>query len=271
MTTTDRDDVQRFQLATEAAEQYEAAFVPALFAEWAPLLVQVARVRPGQSVLDVACGTGIVARTVADLPGDRGRVTGIDLNEAMLAVARRVRPDLEWRQGDAGALPVADAGYDVALCQMALMFFPDRAAALREMARVVRPGGTVAVAVPAALDAQPAYRAFVEVAVRHVGPDARTLLGTYWSCGDLADLCALMDAAGLTVVDTWIHLGTAHFDSPAHLVATEIEASPLAAEVDAEGYARIREETERVLRPFTTATGALDAPLRGHLVAGRAG
>ena len=85
---------ESFQIPLEAAELYESAFVPAFFAQWAPVLCEVAGVGPGTSVLDVACGTGIVARTAADLVGPTGSVDGVDLNEAMLQVARRVRPDL---------------------------------------------------------------------------------------------------------------------------------------------------------------------------------
>jgi ubiquinone/menaquinone biosynthesis C-methylase UbiE len=87
--------VETYQLSVEAAEAYEARFVPALFAEWAPRLVEAAGVAPGQTVLDVACGTGVVARAAADRLGGRGRVVGLDLNRGMLAVAGRLRPDLE--------------------------------------------------------------------------------------------------------------------------------------------------------------------------------
>jgi SAM-dependent methyltransferase len=268
MTTTDRAPEQ-FQLSLEAAEAYEAAFVPAIFAEWAPLTVAVAGVSPGEDVLDVACGTGIVARTAAERLAGHGRVTGVDLNPGMLTVAQRIRPDLTWHEGDAADLPLADASFDRVLCQMALMFFPDRPAALREMARVARPGGTVAVAVPAALDEQPAYRPFVEAAVRHAGPEARTLLGSYWSCGDLSELCALVESAGLRVVDTWTHLGTARFGSAVQLAVTEVEGSPLAETISPEAYARIRDDAVRVLQPWVQPDGSLHAPLRGHLVAGR--
>ncbi len=79
MTTTQPAGTERFQLSTEAAELYEARFVPAIFAEWAPRLVDIADVRPGHAVLDVASGTGIVARTVADRLGGEGRVVGLDL------------------------------------------------------------------------------------------------------------------------------------------------------------------------------------------------
>jgi ubiquinone/menaquinone biosynthesis C-methylase UbiE len=166
---------ETFQLTQDMAEAYERHFVPAFFAQWAPQLVEAAGVRPGQRVLDVACGTGIVARTAAPRVGTAGSVTGVDINEAMLSVARRVSPDLEWRQGDAAALPFEDAEFDAALSQMAMMFFPDPAAALREMARVVQPPGTVAILIPAGLDANPAYEAFVDIVTRHAGPAARNL------------------------------------------------------------------------------------------------
>ena len=100
---------ETFQIPIEAAEQYEANFVPAFFSQWAARLCAAAGVAPGQRVLDVACGTGIVARTASEIVGADGAVVGVDLNEAMLTVARRVAPDLEWRAGDAGALPVDDA------------------------------------------------------------------------------------------------------------------------------------------------------------------
>src|SRR5262245_5940490 len=136
-----QNSAETFQIPLAAAEAYEATFVPALFGELARHLVDFTGVAPGRSVLDVACGTGIVARTVADRLNGGGRVVGLDLNEAMLTVARRVRPEIEWRQGDAGNLPFATGSFDAVLCQMALMFFPDRGQSLGEMRRVVASGG----------------------------------------------------------------------------------------------------------------------------------
>jgi SAM-dependent methyltransferase len=264
MTTT-----ERFQVSLDAAEQYEARFVPAIFAEWAPLLAEIAGVRAGQSVLDVACGTGIVARTVADRVTGSGRVIGVDLNDGMLAVARRVRPDLEWRQGDVTALPFADGSFDAVLCQMALMFFPDRAAALREMVRVARPAGVVALAVPASLEDQPAYGPFVEMAARVAGADAVSLLSTYWACGDLRELRNTVTGAGLEITEVRTHAGTAQFASPDELAVTEVEATPLATRLTPEQYGAIRAGAREVLAPFTGPDGTLAAPLHGHLVAAR--
>jgi SAM-dependent methyltransferase len=264
MTTT-----EDFQVSREAAELYEARFVPAIFAEWAPLLADLACVTPGQTVLDVACGTGIVARTVADRFAGNGRVVGVDLNEGMLTVARGVRPDVDWRQADVADLPFDDGSFDAVLCQMALMFFPDRLGALREMARVTRPGGVVALAVPASLEDQPAYGPFVGMAADVAGPDAVSLLGTYWACGDLDGLRRMLGSAGLEVTEVRTHKGTARFDSPDELAVTEVQASPLADRLTPEAYAAIRAGAREVLAPFTRPGGQLDAPLHGHLVSAR--
>jgi SAM-dependent methyltransferase len=114
---------ESFLVPLEVAELYEERFVPALFADWAPAVADVADLAPGQRVLDVACGTGILARTAADRVGELGIVTGVDANPAMLTVAGRVRPDLDWRLGDAQTLPFGDGSFDRVMCQMALMFF----------------------------------------------------------------------------------------------------------------------------------------------------
>jgi SAM-dependent methyltransferase len=260
---------ETFQIPIEAAEAYEQRFVPAIFAEWAPRAVAAAGVGPGTRLLDVACGTGIVARSAVDLIGDRGRVVGVDLNESMLVVARRIAPDIEWRRGDAEELPFEDESFDVAICQMAMMFFPDRRAAFDEMRRVLAVGGRLVVVVPAALDRQPAYRVFVDAAVEQAGPAAASLLGAYWSCGDLEELAAEAAATGLTIVDLATIDGTARFASAADFVATEIAASPLGERVDDAAAAEIAEATGRALDHYSSARG-FEIPLVCHvLVAGR--
>jgi SAM-dependent methyltransferase len=193
----------------------------------------------------------------------------VDLNEAMLTIARRVRPDVEWRQGDAAALPFPDASFDRVLCQMALMFFPDRPGAIREMRRVATPGATVAVLVPGRLDTQPAYGPFVEMAAGHAGHQAESLLSTYFACGDLAALTALVESAGLRVTATRTRLGRASFASVDAFVAAEVESTPLISRITEKVYAQIRDGAREVLRPFTTAAGRVEIPLEGHLVAAR--
>jgi SAM-dependent methyltransferase len=260
---------ETFQLSLDAAEAYESKFVPALFGEWAPHLVDAAGITPGQSVLDVACGTGVVAREVADRLDETGAVVGVDVNEAMLTIARRLRPGIEWRLGDASALPLADASFDAVLCQAALMFFPDRAQALREMARVAVVDGILAVQVWAALDAQPGYGPFVDVAARHAGPEAVDLLSSCWALGDRDLVGSLLEAAGLTDVSTSSRTGTARFDSIDELVKIEVEGTPLVDRISADVYGRILDDCRDTLAPFRTRDGRAEVPICGHLITAR--
>jgi SAM-dependent methyltransferase len=260
--------VETFQLSVEAAEAYESSFVPALFAEWAPHLVEAAGVVPGQAVLDVACGTGIVARTAADRMGGHGRVAGLDINEGMLTVARRLRPDIEWRQGDAAALPFEAAAFDAVLCQAAMMFFPDRAGALREMARVAAVGGTVAVQVWDRLEAQAGFAPMYEAFAEQLGPEAMELENAYWALGDLDLMGSLFEAAGLRVTGTLTRVGTVRYGSAGAAIATEIEATPLAERISQDGYRRLVESASEAVAPFVVDGGRVELPLKGHLIAG---
>ena len=256
---------ERFEIDTSTAEMYEQRFVPAIFATWSPRLLDAALVRAGQHVLDVACGTGIVARTALDRVGPAGSVTGVDRNPAMLGVAGRIAPDISWRQGDVADLPFDDGTFDVALCQMAMMFFSDRPAALREMGRVTRRGGTTATLVPASLDAQPAYRVFVDLAADLVGAEARSLLGTYWSCGDAAALTGWHDSAGLHVASIDTAAGPARFADPEDFVRTEVEASPLSARIDRPTLDQLCRRTAAAMEEWRTA-GGFEIPLVCHTV-----
>jgi ubiquinone/menaquinone biosynthesis C-methylase UbiE len=267
--TSSTNTSESFQIPLHAAEFYESAFVPAFFAQWAPILCDAAGVTSGQRVLDVACGTGIVARTAAGLVAPDGTVVGLDINDAMLTVARRVRPDIEFQHGNALALPFADRSFDAVVTQMALMFFPDRQRALREMARVVAVDGTVAVLVPGALDAQPAFSSFVDIAARHAGPEAMSLLGTYFECGNLGELTTLVEQAGLRVLAARTHLGTYRAPSVDAFVTTEVESTPLVERISPEVYGRIRADAHQVLQPFTTPDGHVEAPFESNIVTAR--
>ena len=262
-------ETESFQIPIETAELYESKFVPALFADWAPHVVDMADVATGQSVLDVACGTGIVARTAAARVGPTGKVVGVDLNQAMLTVAGRVSPDIELRQADVTSLPFADATFDAALCQMALMFFPDRKAAIEEMGRVIKPRGTAVLMVPSSLDAQPAYRLLVDLAASHAGPEAVAMLSAYWVCGNLDELIATLEAGGLELVATRTRMGTARFSSIDEFVAVEVESTPVRDRLTDDEYAALRREANNVLAQFVAADGTAAIPIEGHIVAGR--
>jgi SAM-dependent methyltransferase len=250
---------ETYALSAKAAEFYESTFVPALFAEWAERLVAAAELKAGESVLDVACGTGAVARKAAEKAGD---VVGLDRNEAMLAVARRLRPDLDWRLGDAGALPFGDGSFDVVVSQAALMFFEDRVAALAEMRRVSTADGRVVVQVPGRLAESPGYRALAEVVGRHANSD---VIAAYFAVGEPDLLTDLFHEAGLRIdrFDTW--LGATRLDD----IDTFLDAEllPIADQIDATVRERIAAEYQTA--GFTNPDGSITAPIEVHLIIAR--
>ena len=176
----EREALAGWQLERASAEAYERYGVPAWSRALARGLLRIAAPGPGERLLDVACGTGIVARLATETVGEAGSVCGVDVNEAMLAVARDagwgLRPPVDWRRGDAAALPVDDESVDVVTCQQALQFLPDREAALREMRRVLVPGGRLGLSVFRDGRFNPLYAAFAELLERHVGADAGTMM-----------------------------------------------------------------------------------------------
>ena len=185
-----------WQVEVEAAGLYESHFVPAIFQRWAEELVRFAGLQPGQRVLDVACGTGAVARAAAEPVGQGGQVTGCDLNAGMLEVARQTAPEIDWVQSDATALAFDDDEFDVVICQSALMFFPDPGAAVSEMVRVARPGGSV---VLQAWGPSSAYEMLAEVFDEVASADAAAIIRAPFGMPEMGTLQKLADDAGLTI------------------------------------------------------------------------
>ncbi|HSG89913.1 MAG TPA: methyltransferase domain-containing protein [Pseudomonadales bacterium] len=175
------------------ARAYEQLHVPALFRPWAEALIAEAEPGPGERILDLACGTGILARTIAARTGDPTRITGVDADPGMLAVAAERAPEVRWLCAGAETLPFADASFERVFCQFGLMFFTDRQAGLREMRRVLRPGGRLHVAVWDAVDRSPPWDRLVPLLDRLAGRPAAEALAMPFCLGDrdaLADLCA---------------------------------------------------------------------------------
>ena len=257
---------EQFLISAEQAEAYEERFVPALFQQWVEPVLHAAEAGPGDRVLDVACGTGVVARAAAERVNPGGSVTGVDLNPSMLAVARRIAPEIDWRQGDVASLPFDEHAFDVVTCQAGIFFFPDPTGALREMARVTRPGGRVVVQAFSSLRAQPAYGPWVDMVARHAGPEAVELLGTYWAHGEPEAMRERCVDAGLRVTGTHEHLRPASFPDIPTMVLTEVNATPLRDRLDQASLERILADSHEVLAEFVQ-DGRLVIPLAGYVLA----
>jgi SAM-dependent methyltransferase len=211
------------------AETYENYMVPPLFAPWALRLIEAANPQPGEHVLDVACGTGIVARKVAAHLGSKQGIVGIDLNPDMLRVARAKAQEeglaIEWHQGRAEKLPFADAGFHLVLCQFGLMFFADRQAALAEIQRVLVDGGRVLLSVWQSLNHHPFYQKLHEVIEHRLGMSG---VQDIFALGDASSLGALLTDAGFQQVEIEPVSMTARFPDPDGFLAGEIDVDTAA-------------------------------------------
>ena len=173
------------QTTTSPSEIYERFMVPAIFARWSATLLELVAPQPGERVLDLACGTGIVARTAAPMVQPGGEVFGVDFNPGQIATARSIDSSIEWREGDAGSLPFTNETFDLVVCQQGFMFFPDRVRAVKEIHRVLKSGGRVGIAVWSSIDKAPGYLALVHALERRIGSSAAHLMD---------DLTALSDS-----------------------------------------------------------------------------
>jgi SAM-dependent methyltransferase len=255
----------------EAATAYEGLFVPALFREWAPKVADAARLRPGERVLDVACGTGVLARESASRVGATGRVAGIDASPGMLAVARRLAPAIDLRDGVAESLPFPDQSFDAVVSQFGLMFFTDPRKALAETQRVLAPGGRLAVAVWDALVSIPAYAAEEALLAKLAGRPAAEALRAPFVLGDRKALAAAFSDAGMPTAEITTHRGRANFPSIRTMVEADLRGwLPLVGVILGEDQiAGILRAAESALAPYTTPDGRAVFDVSAHLVTWR--
>ncbi len=215
-----------------APENYERYFVPAIGAPLAADLIGLAMLRPGERVLDVACGTGVVARLAAERVGDTGAVAGLDLNPGMLAVARSVAPSdmaIDWHEANAEAMPLPDGSFDVVLCQIGLQFVPDKPAALREMRRVLAPGGRLVINVPGPTPR--VFAIFAEALARHINPELAGFVHHVFSLHDTRELQDIIRGAGFPEVATQSNAKTLRLPPPREFLWQYVYSTPLATAV----------------------------------------
>jgi ubiquinone/menaquinone biosynthesis C-methylase UbiE len=260
------NDSDKGQVTRNAAEVYEEFFIPALFQQWPSRVADAADVQPGQHVLDVACGTGILARTVVERVGPFGSVVGLDVNEGMLAVAKRKAPQVEWRQGIAEDMPFDSGNFDAVVSQFGLMFLEDKGAAIAEMVRVLRPGGCLAIAVWDSLQNAPGYAEMANLLQRLFGREAADGLRAPFTLGDVQELHSLFGQAGLPDVTITTHPGTARFPSIQSWVYTEVKGWVLADKLDDAQFDLLLREAENALHPFVTDQGGVAFSAPAHIV-----
>ena len=240
-----------------AAENYEQHFVPVIGRPFGADLVQQADLRPGEHVLDVACGTGIIARLAAARVAPNGSVAALDVNPAMLSVARSIPAPLpiKWYETSADSMPLPDASFDVVFCQLGLQFIADKHAALREMHRVLRPGGRlfISTAMP-----NPVFDVLDREIARHVSDAAAGVVRAVFSLHDPNEIRELLTEAGFSAPDVRTHRKQLQTPPPRDFMWQYIYCTPLMTVVPQPGTAQA-DTLERAVAEgwqlWTTGTG----------------
>jgi ubiquinone/menaquinone biosynthesis C-methylase UbiE len=266
---------EHWQLDGSAPELYERYLVPAITSVWAVDLVERARPKPAEAVLDIACGTGVVARLAAERV-KTGRIVGLDFNAGMLAVARS-RPNagapIEWFEGSALELPFGDGSFDLVLCQLGLQFFPDRPLALREMKRVLSPSGRVALSVYGPIEHTPAAYAFVQALDRHLGPQASKIKRAEHIFSETDEVDTLAIEQGFDQVAVEAVTKRISFPSVLDYVRFQLIATPMASLIgDQDDIARetiikeVAATAESLIDPEMLADGRLSFPQEAYVL-----
>lgn len=248
------DTTYEATFARQAAERYEQHFVPTIGHPVAVGLLEAAGLRTGETVLDVACGTGIVTRLAAGLVGSEGTAAGLDPNPAMLAVARdavRTEASVTWHEAPAERIPLQDGSFDVVLCGMGLQFFTDRLAALREIRRVLVRGGRFVANVPG--PTPPPLQAMADGLRRHVSPESAGFVDTVFSLHEVEEVRGLAEEAGFRRVEARSDPIALEFGAPDEFLWNYVLSTPVAAEVmklDAKGRERLERDFVEACTPF---------------------
>jgi len=241
-------------------EIYEQALVTPIFRPWVDELLDDVELAAGDRLLDIACGTGIVARVAMERLAGTGTVVGVDRSPLMLAVSRNVAPDIDWREGDASVLPLFDGEqFDVVVCQQGLQFFPDRPAAALEMRRALAADGRLAVSTWLPDDKFPLLLELRHVAERHVG----TVVDKRHAFGDTTAVETVLSDAGFRDVRSKTVTRTIRFEDGSEfaefnaiaLVTFCAKAKNMSDEQRADVVAAIARDSADIVRRHTGEDG----------------
>ena len=259
------------EIDTTAAEAYEEYLVPAIFGPWAEVVVGLAAPKPGEHVLDVACGTGIGARIAAEAVAPNGKVVGLDIDPGMVEVARRLAEGLgaatEWHCGSAIEIPFADETFDLCLCLQGLQFFPDRAQGFSELRRVLRPTGRLVASIWGPIEHNKGHLALVQ-ALEKQNVDAAAAKRPF-SFSDAEEIKVIAGRAGFPAVEIQTEERLSRFPSVEGFIDSLASGAPstrhaLAQLLD-EGRQDLVKDVKEILEPYVKEN-ELNFPMRTHVV-----
>lgn len=252
----------------KVAKSYNDVLVPSLFEPWTQHVIKAANIKSGRDVLDVACGTGVLTRAIAKKVYPGGSVSGVDLNPGMLKIAERISPDICWKNAPAESLPWNDGEFDAVVCQFGLMFFEDRNEGVKEMMRVLKKGGTLAVAVFCPLDTMPTFRRMCDIYEKFIDKEVGDTLRFPFLLGDENELKRLFTSAGIKNPIITKLEGIAHFSSVREMILADVNGwFPFAGiELEQPKIETVIEEAESELSSFVLKDGSVKFPVHVIMV-----
>jgi len=255
----------------DAGRGYESLFVPALFESWTKHLVDGAGVREGSHVLDIACGTGVLARDALLRAGVNGRVVGADPAPGMLVAAQEIEARIEWLLCGAEALDVDDEAFDCVVSQFGMMFFQDTQKAADEMFRVMKPGGSLAIAVWRSIEHNPAYADIISVLQELVGTTAADALRLPYSLGDASKVTTVLENSGFRDIRIEAKTEYAAFPSSRQMVEAELRGWLPLFEIflSEDEIDTVLIESDKTLGRYAGPSGEAEFPTSAHVITAR--
>ena len=253
------------EIFDELVTVHEQYLVPAIFSQWASRVAEIAKIDLGQHVLDVACGTGTLARAVQLETGLSGKIIGLDSNEQMLASAQAHSRGIEWQLGDAGAMPFEKNRFDRVMCQFALMFITNRVALIKEMLRVCKPDGLVVLATWGPLHKGGAYDALINLVNRYIGSHAALKLSSPWALGKSGVMDALLLTSGVNEYECHQRVGKASYPSMRAFIEAHLRLAGEFDKLNEQSLKEIFSAADTELHQFLAPGGQLVAQLNANI------
>jgi ubiquinone/menaquinone biosynthesis C-methylase UbiE len=255
-----------YQLELEGARFYEENFVPSLFENWAKRTVEELSLSDGDQLLDIACGTGIVARIAQASKINELRITGIDINEAMLEVAKEIEPEIDWIKGSAQNLPFDDQSFEKISCQFGFMFFEDQVKSLNEMKRIRKSEGKTIIGIWDTIEANEGYFDLLQIIENIGGEDLGQILRSPFKLGDKDEINKIVKSSEISNYKIETIRTKVEFRSIDHWIDCDVKASPIAEEISDQQYSELLKKAKLRLNKYLTEDQKVRFNMSAHIV-----
>lgn len=259
-------DDNTYQLEKKGAEFYERNFVPTLFKKWAEISVEKLSLKESDHLLDVACGTGIVARTAKDKKVENLRITGCDINPGMLEVASEIDPEINWVKANSEDLPFENESFEKLSCQFGLMFFQDPVKSIMEMARVKRKNGKIVIGIWDKIEANEGYSDLLQLVENIGGKELGLILRSPFNLGDKDLIDKILKLSEIPDYKLETIKSFVEFPSMEHWIDCDVKASPIADKISDDQYSRLQREAKRKLDRYVVDDQKVRFNMSAHIV-----